>query len=391
MGDTLQVTFHYQLSILHLKSAWGGPNGGTLTLSSQNLNKLAPVACGPMLLPPQVTLAPYQQWSVSFLCEGEVASTAENDIVVEGVLAETGTDESVSSRAELTAMQIELRPQFLAPQNRALFRHTYGIGEVVRFKAYPVLPQTILSVQGGSTKPDENSHLITWGVSNVVHDLSVMLKGVVYHPSIHVLVPSKIEGFDVQYEVVGELPDNQACGIFLLQKFRVHPLTVSFIGIAVEEVPCTEELVPDEYFRHLLQNEPFSSSFHRSHTREAGAGTWYDVEEGNVVGGNTTVDRTGFQGFWPRMMPNGTLTMNPLYGWLGGGAMVWKNPFGWNVHQPPKSSVNPVGVFAEDVRQTFRVSAGGTVSIHKLGHVAERTLGGSCRVYDEPGAGGDTN
>ncbi len=51
-------------------SAWGGTNGGTLTLASQNLGKLAPVACGPMVLPPLVTLAPYQEWSVSFLCEG---------------------------------------------------------------------------------------------------------------------------------------------------------------------------------------------------------------------------------------------------------------------------------------------------------------------------------
>ena len=106
-----------------------------------------------------------------------------------------------------------------------------------------------------------------------------------------------------------------------------------------------------------------------------------------MVGGSKTWDRTGFEGFLPRMMPNGTLTMNPACDWLGGGAMVWKNPFGWNMRNKVGTVADPIGRFAENERQTFRVSNDGTVSVHKLGHVAERTLDGRCRTYDAPNTG----
>ena len=366
-------------------SAWGGPNGGTLDLTSQNLDKLSPVACGPMVLPSQITLGPYQPWSSSFLCEGVEESTTENDVVVEGTMTDSLTNEEMTSRSELTLLRVELIPSLVAPLNQATHRHDFGIGEEVYLNLYPNIHQIGLVLVDGHFSRD--SRTIIWGVSNVIHSLVVNLQGVEYRPQIRVLTPTGVEGINVRYEVDGTVLPNQAWGIYLVQQFRVHPLTVSFAGIAVEEVPCDEEIEPDEYFQHLLQNEPFSRLFFRSHTRNAGAGRWWAVEAGNVVGGSGTWDRTGFEGFLPRMMPNGTLTMNPAYDWLGGGAMVWKNPFGWNMRNKVGTVADPIGRFAENERQTFRVSNDGTVSVHKLGHVAERTLDGRCRTYDAPNTG----
>ena len=79
-------------------------------------------------------------------------------------------------------------------------------------------------------------------------------------------------------------------------------------------------------------------------------------------------------GALPRMMPDGTVTTNTAYGWLGG-SLTWKVPFGWG-GKPAASDSDPIGVFAEDVRQVFTITPQGDLKIEKLGHSAERKIDG---------------
>ena len=63
-------------------SAYGGPNGGTVSFATTNLDKLSPLACGPLLLPSNLVLDPMATYCEEFNCEGSVASAAANDVVV---------------------------------------------------------------------------------------------------------------------------------------------------------------------------------------------------------------------------------------------------------------------------------------------------------------------
>ena len=370
-------------------SAWGGPNGGTLDLTSQNLDKLSPVACGPMVLPSQITLAPNQSWSISFLCEGSEESVAEKDIVVTGVFTGTGSNAIVTDTATLTSLRVDMIAYYEAPKQRSPHRHDYGIGERLFLYYHPLITQVYVVLNDGRMQSFGNLFDITWGVCKTNHYLRIALDGVVYSPLIRVLEPEGIEGFEQQCVTNGELEAGIAGGVELLQQYRVHPLTVSFEGIAIEEVPCDEIIPPDEYFRMLIQDSFFTNRIQLSHTRAAKAGVWVDVVSGNVGGGynGKAWDHAGYLGEFPRMMPDGTLTTNTAFGWLGGGSLEWKIPFGWE-QKPHIELSEPVGRFAENTRQIFTITADGDVRIHKLGHVAERKLDGTSRLYDQTGTGG---
>ena len=72
---------------------------------------------------------------------------------------------------------------------------------------------------------------------------------------------------------------------------------------------------------------------------------------------------------------DGHETTDQTIGWCDGGSLTWKIPFGWN-KEPHTQDADPVGRFAEGVRQIFRISAGGDFRMEKLGHNAERKLDG---------------
>lgn len=116
----------------------------------------------------------------------------------------------------------------------------------------------------------------------------------------------------------------------------------------------------------------------RTHTIDAGAGEWFFVDPGNLVGASEDGrDKAGCRVELTRRMPDGTPTDDPSYGWLGGD-LPWKVPFGWK-HRD-SSAVEPVGRFAEDTRQILSITESGDFSVHKLQHTATRRLDGIITV-----------
>ena len=159
------------------------------------------------------------------------------------------------------------------------------------------------------------------------------------------------------------------------------PLEVDFSGLKIEEVPCNDEIPPTGYFIHTPTNV-----FLRTHTHEAGAGRWINVDLGNYIGINGNArDRAGYEGVLPRMMPDGTVTTNESYGWLGG-SLTWKIPFGWKSRENISDDA-PSGIFAEGTRQIMSITDTGDFHIQKLLHSAIRQINGSLTVdgHDDDG------
>ena len=360
--------------------ASGGTNGAVVTLSSINLEKLSAKDGKPVVLPGSVTLPPHATYYASYLCEGARESASENDIKIEGNLIENSGSAAINETTDITVVRIDLKTRRDAPRNTCIGRHIHGIGEEFFVYQYPSCPVVTPVVNDATLTDLGGVKIITWGVSNITHSLSLRISDLSYDPLVNVLVPSGIEGVNVEARTNG-LPSGIAGGIELRQCYRVLPLSVSFEGIAIEEVPCDEVIPPDGYFAYTPTN-----IFYRSHTRAAGAGRWIGVGSGNYVGGIDAFDKAGYHGPLPRMTEEGTITSDPSYGWLGG-SLTWKIPFGWQTNPAPSPLSDPVWSFADNTRQIFRITANGDFSIEKLGHVATRTLSGDVTVTNCPAAG----
>ena len=83
----------------------GGPSGGLLSVTSQNMEKISPVACGPVVLPSTLNLAANETYSAQYLFEAGTPSGATNDISVTASLLPSGQSEAIESNASQTVVQ----------------------------------------------------------------------------------------------------------------------------------------------------------------------------------------------------------------------------------------------------------------------------------------------
>ena len=348
--------------------AYGGARGASLWLTGENFEKLVTID-GNVVLPYSKLLSEGEVYHVSGVYEGVPQNENESEVIVSGSLVPDGQGETVETNASLAVVRLEFRPLRLAPENKCSHRHDYGIGEKVLFHQHPSMPAVTLNLTDAQEIRANGASLITWGISNVVHNMSVGLYGVDYFPKMKVVPPSGVEGYAVQSMAFG-LPAGVAGGLALVQRYRILPLDVSFQDLSVEEVPCYEEIPPEGYFIYTATNV-----FLRSHTRAAKAGIWHTVASDNSLGNASAKDLAGYRGSLPRRTLDGHETTDQTIGWCDGGSLTWKIPFGWN-KEPHAQDADPVGRFAEGTRQIFRISAGGDFRMEKLGHNAERKLDG---------------
>ena len=140
----------------------------------------------------------------------------------------------------------------------------------------------------------------------------------------------------------------------------VLPTNVSFMGIAVQEVP-TGYKAPLGYFA----NKYFDFAW--SHTRAAGAGEWHNIKPDNYF----FEDYPRVHAAWPRMMDDGTITTNKSYGWQNG-TMEWDIPIGWG----PKGTTDNSGQLGviKGYTQEFVIFPDGFAGVRKfLNQVTRRT------------------
>ena len=354
-------------------SASGGASGATLILSLADLECLQRVGGGSVSLPAEIVLGPYMSYAATFRCEGAGNGGTPS---VSGIIS--GLDGTDSSYAQTSVVRVEITNTKDAPNNQCPNRHEYGIGEEMLFIQRPSSPEVTISATD-TTIRGVATRTIEWGVLDIEHTLSLSLYGVEYVPLVTILRPTGIEGYDAQTHTNG-LPLGVAGGLELVQRYRVLPLTVDFTALRIEEVPCDDAIPPTGYFIYTAPDV-----FYRTHSTDAGAGHWVLVEDGNYVGGTNARDRGGFLGELPRRMPDGTETTDPAYGWLGG-SLTLKIPFGWK-HHSARLDAGPVGIFAEDTRQTVSITADGDFRVEKLGHTAIRRIDGTITLDGNPDDG----
>ena len=114
---------------------YGGTNGGTYAFSIVGSNKLTQVSGD---APREGTVAAGESVTIKARYEAVAASGSEGDIVAKTEFTENDTGQRLSDEtSELTAVRVELRPDFGAPENECLRRHKYGVCELVRCMSIP--------------------------------------------------------------------------------------------------------------------------------------------------------------------------------------------------------------------------------------------------------------
>ena len=344
--------------------AYGGTQGGTLWLTGANMSKLTSVS-GSVPLPYSQNLAAGESYHATGIYEGVVASGSAEDVRVSGTLTTTN-GVPLMAEARLTSVRILLKPDVDPPEEGTIGRHEYGVCELVEHHQYPTVPAVTWNTVGGGSNTVNRSGqpCFQFPLYACENPLRVELNNVSYVPRLTCIEPDGIKAGKVELCTYG-LPPGKAGGIGLLQEYYVTPLTVSFSGIAVEEVPCDQGTV-EGYFRYGV------SSNRWSHTRAAGAGKWYNVSVHNRVGEERDIrDEACLGGELFPVTPDGTLTNDYSFGWMDG-SMVWQIPYGWNVLNTV-GETEPFKTFGS-LTQEFYIDDSGCSGVRKFGNQALRLI-----------------
>ena len=356
-------------------SASGGPFGGSFTLTTRNLEKLiAANGPGPVALTPGMTLGPYETYSATFECAGVEASGSENDVEVEGTFTEAVTGWTESPRAQATVVEVEIKPQELAPANRSDHRHTFGVYELVYLIHTPSIDAVEWTLQGGGGTEDSEEGYAEVGIGGAYTlrcplysngaTLKVSCGGAEYFPTVRFVEPSGIVAYnprpagppdDIPRGIVG-------CSMWI--DLYVTPMDVSFSQIAVVEVPSTTSIY-NGYFLHSYPSDK------RSHNTLTGAGKWIEVRARNPNDANEEVGNF----FMTDTATTGFLLAVDEYG-----EMSWDIPMGWHRKPAPQNGASPFREFAQgQYRHDFKVWSNGDAWVRKhqkelLRHVQDGEL-----------------
>ena len=371
-------------------SANGGTNGAVLSVSATNLGKLQKNS-GPAFPAQSVSVPARQSITYAMNYVGLSASETADDIEVVATLTDNVTGESITNDCQATSVRLELAAVWEAPENPCTNRHVYGVGEKVLFKTCPQLSAVTLSTlkldsqyvgddyeffDGVLTNDASMVRTYTCPISaNYIPPIKVSLGDAEYLPLISLVEPQEVvtrgaewglnmvDIFNAEYRRCW--PYGSVGTATLVTTNYIGPMTVSFRGIAVSELPCSEE---------DTITGCFTNGHRRTHTFEAGAGRAHPIKDGN---------------FW---FVDAAHIAATLSDWTPGGELVWKIPVGWHrrgvsedmfyVFQPDYEQWRK-----EDSRQLkilpvysqrFHIGFDGVFRVDKFGHWTSRSQ--SCRV-----------
>ena len=367
-------------------SVSGGTYGGTLsvTLSDAAHQKLRMVR-GDML-PTNERIEPGTGRSYEVVYEVLEPSDSVRDIQAAAVFHEDFLNVVHSNDTSMTSVKVELEAVYIAPTNHNQSRHIYGVGEKVKFKVTPALAEVSITTRkfdendggcayelfdGCETSVDGGAeHTYTCPIAADYHPpIEISLSNVKYRPSIRIVEPEEV--LTPEADWFGCHSPGDVGQSTLVTTNYIGPLTVSFRGVRVAEVPCEEVIAPMGYFA--------TSNFvgYRTHTQNAGAGLARLIQARN----RWTMDEAG-GGQYPNWEP---------------GRLEWKIPIGWFRIGPGDGEFGDVEV-AERVdsndrnsrelliggrtdayKQVFTIDEDGTAKVEKFGHWLSR--GRYCRIY----------
>lgn len=343
--------------------ASGGLHGGTLSLQTQNLSRLTPRAgTGPLVLPSEIDLVPFQTYYATFICSGVQASDEENDVVVSGMFTGNGTSEVQTSSSLLTVVRVELKAQDPAPWNAVPTRHRYGVFELVDLDHWP--EDVVLSwrMVGGGTTDDSTegfagsslgSDYMRCPLYNNGARPEVSFGGAVYRPDVEFVEPSAIQAVNPR---AAEGPDRIPRGIVgcaMLLDLYVLPMDVSFTELSVAEIPSDVSTYSGFFQNSYPENR-------RSHNILGGAGRWISVKSANPG-----APQSGMGNF----LMTDCATTGLLIGVDEYGEMEWYIPMGWHKRSSREIGSQPFREFAQGLYwHQFRVWPNGDAWVRKHQH-----------------------
>lgn len=283
--------------------AYGGPDGGSLSLSSTGFDKLVPVGGG-VILPYDQQLAAGTTYHASGVYEGVFASDSERDVIVSGSLVPNGQGDTIDTDARLTVVRIELKENVGALENPFIHRHHYGIAEDVKCIHYP----SVASIQWRTT----GNGSFTFGATNKFSCPLTAETSRLYAEYATACLPfvlNVIEPERIACDYAEFLPPVPDVGCGMRLHLVVHPFTVSFSNLKIQEIPA--DLANwQQWGSHSGYFSDYSFYHRWCHTTAWGAGVWYQVDRLNSIGFDTSRIWS-----WPQPWSTGTLSWTIPYGW----------------------------------------------------------------------------
>jgi hypothetical protein len=358
--------------------AHGGETGGTATFSIENGDKL--IACSGGSLPVTRFVPPQQKIEFEIIYEGQLPSGSEEDIIAKADFTErvTGTRHS-TVEDEMTSVKVELEAVYIAPTNHNQSRHVYGVGEDVVFTVKPPLADIELEAVKGDENDIQTYHdtfhgmLKTNGGSARTYtcpiascyspNITVSWNDVVYRPTMLVVEPERI--ITTSASSSGWFLAGQVGSGCLTTVNYIGPMYVSFQGVKVAEIECTNAVPPIGWFGTT------NYTGRLFHDYDAGAADLHQIQSGNYW----TTDNAGSDRVYNNWFP---------------GSLVWRIPIGWVRRMPEGSdrdlAFEPdrermwdrtsrpllIGGSEDAYRQVFEIDADGTASVQKFGYKLER-------------------
>ena len=367
--------------------AYGGSGGGTFSVTGVKMSKLFAIG-GNVVLPYGDELPPGGSYHATGVYEGIEGSDELNDVEVQGSLVPRYYPYNTStSTATLTSVKVALTAEYIARDNPCQTRHTYGVGEKVKFTVTPALsvvnlravkwdiadrstPYDTFSGIVPSAIPDAGTYLQVYDADASAQrvyicpatatspNISVAFNGVEYRPAMAIVEPSEVVSptasgtWDIGFGNVG-------FGHLRVENY-IGPFHVSFRGVGFAEIPCDEAVPPTGYFATTNYTGPLT------HTFGAGAGNVSVIGNGN---------------YWCRDDAGNYIAVNH---WSEG-TLVWKIPIGWirfqsennpqdwafecdyERHRDASSRPLLVGGRTDAYTQTFSIDSSGTTALEKFG------------------------
>ena len=346
-------------------SVYGGEHGGTVLITATGIDNRLDCVGGSQTFPVYRQLEPQETFAFTNSYKAIAQSGSANDIVVMGTFVENDTGETFEDEDKATAIRVEFGPDKRAPANDSQGRHKFGVYEIVNCHQYPSLPQLSWNLTAGTMFENNTKYRCPLDIA-IGNPIKVSCGGAEFTPIISVVTPNQVVARNVGYDDFGA-PLGEAGSIALILELFIGPFDVDFREIAVEEVPDSGGTGSGYFGRMDLASWT-------SHTIANGAGRWFNVAEGNRMGGEEDVcDQAGVTEPLSRMNASGLFVDDPNCGWLHG-TIDMPNPFGWNAKDT--TSGQPIGRFAENTRDFIELEDYGKCSVQKLQNEVYRLTNG---------------
>ena len=329
-------------------TAYGGVNGATLSVIGTGLSRLEH-AGGNSFPSRPIPVPPGCDVTYDIVYEGLEASGGANDIRVNASVTDGMTGASRTDSAAITSIRVELVAEKAAPDAPTCTnRHRYGVGEKVMCRKFP--SSVALNWRTNHEMVQFNvDDTFFWCPSWSGSYSIVASVGDAEYPILFPVLEPTVVCRAAQWD--GYVSENSlgiAGDIKMYLFYYVEPLTVSFEGLLMQEVPVEEESPHDGYFEQDIPGFPRSHNVY-----PGGAGLWWPVSTNAYWRRDTVQTPLSFPQPWSE-------------GWIS-----WRIPMGW---------ISPLYTLADTVkpnpvtRQRYEITSEGTVSIIKSNHEIKRSV-----------------